>query len=64
MSKKTYYITLWIGVALGLTGLILGFLCKFGLAFLFMIITYGYAEIFEESWRDTYFRGFEEKEYK
>ena len=61
MSKKTYYITLLIGVALGLTCLILAFLCKFGLAFLFMIITYGYAGIFEDSWRDTYFRGFEEK---
>lgn len=64
MSKKSYYITLWIGVALGFTALILGFLCKFDLAFLFMIITYCYAGIFEESWRDTYFRGFEEKEYK
>jgi len=61
MSKKTYYITLWIGVALGLTGLILAFIDKFCLAFLFMIITYGYAGIFEESWRTTFFNGFEEK---
>lgn len=64
MSKKTYYITLWIGVALGLTGLILAFLDMFGLAFLFMIITYAYAGCLENSWRDTFFRGFEEKEYK
>lgn len=64
MSKKTYYITLWIGVALGFTALILGFLCKFGLAFLFMMITYAYAGCLENSWRDTFFRGFEEKEYK
>ena len=64
MSKKTYYITLWIGVALGLTALILAFLCKFVLAFLFMIITYAYAGCLEDEWRETFFRGFEEKEYK
>ena len=62
MSKKTYYITLWIGVALGITGMIFAFLDKFGLAFLFMLITYAYAGCFEDQWRDTFFRGFEEKE--
>ena len=64
MSKKTYYITLWIGVALCFTALIFAFLDKFGLAFLFMMIAYIYAGCFENSWRDTVFRGFEEKEYK
>lgn len=61
MSKKIYYITLIIGVILGLSTLVAAFFCSFGVAFILMLITYAYAGCFENEWRDTYYRGFEEK---
>lgn len=60
MSKKVYYITLIIGVILGLSTLVVAFF-NVGAAFILMLITGAYAGCFENEWRDTYFRGFEEK---
>jgi len=60
MSKKTYYITLIIGIVLGLATLVFAFLCEFGIAFILMLVTYAYSGCFVNDWRDTYFRGFEE----
>ena len=59
MSKKVYNITLIIGIILGLSTLVAAFF-NFGVAFILMLITYAYAGCFENEWRDTYFRGFEE----
>lgn len=60
MSKKVYNITLIIGIILGLSTLVAAFF-NIGVAFILMFITGAYAGCLENEWRDTYFRGFEEK---
>lgn len=61
MSKKTYYTTLIIGIVLCFATLVFAFLCEFGIALIFMLITSVYSGCFDNDWRDTYFRGFEER---
>lgn len=62
MSKKTFNITLGIGIALGLITLILAFLCEFTMAFYCMIVFVAYSICLKDEWEATYYRGFEPDE--
>ena len=64
MSKKTFNITLGIGIALGIITLILAFLCEFTMAFYCMIVFGAYSICLKDEWADTYYRGFEPEENK
>ena len=61
MTRKTYNITLIIGIALGIATLISAFLCEFGVAFALMCITYAYSGCLDNSWRDCHYNGFDDK---
>lgn len=61
MTRKTYNITLIIGIALGIATLICALLCEFGVAFALMCITYAYSGVFDNSWRDCRLNGFDGK---
>lgn len=61
MTRKTYNITLAIGIALGILTLIFAFLCEFVVAFVLMFLTYAYSGFFEDRWRECFYNGFDEK---
>lgn len=61
MTRKTYNITLAIGIALGILTLIFAFLCEFVVAFVLMFLTYAYSGFFEDRWRKCFYNGFDDK---
>lgn len=61
MTRKTYNITLVIGIALGIATLIFAFLCEFGVAFVLMLLTYAYSGFFDDRWRECFYNGFDDK---
>lgn len=61
MTRKTYNITLAIGIALGILTLIFAFLCEFVAAFVLMFLTYAYSGFFEDRWRECFYNGFDDK---
>lgn len=61
MTRKTYNITLVIGIALGILTLVFAFLCEFFVAFAFMCLTYAYSGFFEDRWRECFYNGFDDK---
>lgn len=58
MTRKNFYITIIIGIALCIATLIFAFMCEFKIAFYLMIVSGIYSLCFKDKWYHTQLDGF------